>query len=171
MGTRKDKTDRAGCQWFFSVDPSFLHHFKTRFGAGGNPQLYLPSFAVIGAVFFLNEKPSLLVWGLILLSLVGVLLLNPAPLPAWQPEIWLALLSSVFAAIAYITIRTIKHRESPLTIIFYFTMIATIGSVFFLRHWVWPDFYGWLLVAGVVVFSFYGQLWMTTALRRAPPYL
>jgi drug/metabolite transporter (DMT)-like permease len=50
-------------------------------------------------------------------------------------------------------------------------MIATIASVFFLRRWVWPDLNGWLLISGVVVFSFYGQLWMTTALRRAPPYL
>ncbi len=170
-GQEKIKLIVRGVSGFLALILHFYTISKLGLGLAVTLNYISPIFAVIGAFFFLNEKPSLLVWGLILLSLVGVLLLNPAPLPAWQPEIWLALLSSVFAAIAYITIRTIKHRESPLTIIFYFTMIATIGSIFFLRHWVWPDLYGWLLIAGVVVFSFYGQLWMTTALRRAPPYL
>lgn len=130
-----------------------------------------PIFAVIFAIFFLNEKPGLSVWILILISFIGVILLNSNSGMAWQPEVWLALLSSVFAAIAYVAIRTIKHRESPFTIIFYFTLISTAGSLFFLRTWQWPNWQEWLLIAGVVVFSFYGQLWMTTSLRRAPPYL
>ncbi len=130
-----------------------------------------PIFAVIFAVFFLKEKPGLPVWGLIFLSFAGVVLLNANTSMTWRPEVWLALLSSVFAAIAYVSIRTIKHRESPLTVIFYFTMISTVGSLFFLHGWKWPHLGEWLLVAGVVIFSFYGQLWMTTSLRRAPSYL
>lgn len=130
-----------------------------------------PIFAVIFAVFFLKEKPGLTVWGLILMSFAGVVLLNINTSMTWRPEVWLALLSSVFAAIAYVSIRTIKHRESPLTVIFYFTMISTVGSLFFLNGWKWPTPGEWFLVAGVVIFSFYGQLWMTTSLRRAPSYL
>jgi drug/metabolite transporter (DMT)-like permease len=130
-----------------------------------------PIFAVIIAVFFLKEKPGLSVWALILLSFVGVILLNSSKGMTWRPEVWLALLSSVFAAIAYVSIRTIKQRESPLTVIFYFTMISTAGSLFFLDGWKWPNLREWLFVAGVVIFSFYGQLWMTTSLRRAPSYL
>jgi drug/metabolite transporter (DMT)-like permease len=130
-----------------------------------------PIFAVIFAVFFLKEKPGLRVWALILFSFLGVILLNANTGITWQPAVWLALLSSVFAAIAYVSIRTIKHRESPFTVIFYFTMISTIGSLFFVHGWKWPCVRDWLLIAGVVIFSFYGQLWMTTALRRAPSYL
>lgn len=130
-----------------------------------------PIFAVIFAVFLLKEKPGLSVWGLILLSFVGVVFLNSNTGMKWEPAVWLALLSSVFAAIAYVSIRTIKHRESPLTVIFYFTLISTIGSLFFIHGWKWPDFKEWLFIAGVVIFSFYGQLWMTTSLRRAPSYL
>ena len=43
--------------------------------------------------------------------------------------------------------------------------------MFFLRHWVWPDLREWVLIAGVVIFSFYGQLWMTTSLQQAPSYV
>jgi len=130
-----------------------------------------PIFAVILAVFFLKERPGLLVWLLIPLAFLGVILLNTHSVMSWRPEVWLALLSSVFAAVAYVTIRTIKHRESPLTVIFYFTLISSIGSLFFLREWKWPNLQEWLLIAGVVVFSFYGQLWMTISFRRAPSFL
>ena len=130
-----------------------------------------PLFAALFAIFFLKERPGIFLWGLILLSFAGVILLNSNSSMTWRPAVWLALLSSVFAAIAYVSIRTIKHRESPLTVIFYFTLISTVGSLFFLRDWKIPDLREWLLIAGVVLFSFYGQLWMTTALRRAPSYL
>jgi drug/metabolite transporter (DMT)-like permease len=56
-------------------------------------------------------------------------------------------------------------------VIFYFTLISTVGSLFFLKDWKWPDLGAWGLVAGVVISSFFGQVWMTTALRRAPAYL
>ena len=130
-----------------------------------------PIFAVIFAVCFLHERPSLSLYGLIFLSFVGVILLNANYNVSWKPEVWLALLSSVFAAIAYVSIRTIRQRESPLTVIFYFTLISTIGSLFFIKNWKWPNMSGWIWIAGVVIFSFYGQLWMTTAYRRAPTYM
>ncbi|HNX68047.1 MAG TPA: DMT family transporter [Candidatus Omnitrophota bacterium] len=130
-----------------------------------------PIFAVVLGVFLLRERPGIFVWVLILLSFFGVVLLNSNTGITWRPEVWLALLSSVFAAIAYVSIRTIRHRESPFTVIFYFTMISTVGSLFFVEGWKWPDPREWCLIGGVVIFSFYGQLWMTTSLRRAPSYL
>jgi drug/metabolite transporter (DMT)-like permease len=130
-----------------------------------------PIFTVIFSVFFLKERPSLSLCFLILLSFAGVILLNTRSGIAWSPAVWLALLSSVFAAFAYLSIRTIRNRESPYTIVFYFTFISTVGSLFFLKDWKWPDLGTWALMAGVVVTSFFGQVWMTTALRRAPAYL
>ncbi len=130
-----------------------------------------PIFAVILSIFFLNERPSPTLFFLILMSFTGVVLLTSHYGMSWRPEVWLALLSSVFAAIAYVSIRTIKHRESPFTIIFYFTLISTLASLFFTRGWKWPGLGASFLLTGVVIFSFYGQLWMTTAIRRAPAYL
>jgi len=130
-----------------------------------------PIFTVVFSIFFLKERPSLSLCSLVLLSFLGVVLLNARSTMAWDPAVWLALLSSIFAAFAYLSIRTIRHRESPYTVIFYFTLISTIGSLFFLKGWKWPGPGTWGLIAGVVIASFYGQVWMTTALRRAPAYL
>lgn len=130
-----------------------------------------PIFAVLLSIFFLKERPSAALCVLVLTSFSGVVLLTSHYRFSWKPEVWLALLSSVFAAIAYVSIRTIRHRESPLTVMFYFTLISTLGSLFFLRGWRWPGPLSWLAILGVVIFSFYGQLWMTTAFRRAPAYL
>jgi len=130
-----------------------------------------PIFTVIFSVFFLKERPSLSLCFLIFLSFAGVILLNTRSGVVWNPAVWLALLSSIFAAFAYLSIRTIRRRESPYTVIFYFTLISTVGSLFFLKEWKWPDIGSWGLITSIVVFSFYGQVWMTTALRRAPAYL
>ena len=154
---------------------ALILHFYTiaKLGLGMAIMLYYtaPIFAVIFSIFFLKERPSLSLCFLILLSFAGVVLLNTRSGTVWNPAVWLALLSSVFAAFAYLSIRTIRHRESPYTVLFYFTLISTAGSLFFLRDWKWPGFETWGLVAGMVISSFYGQVWMTTALRRAPAYL
>ena len=130
-----------------------------------------PIFTVIFSVFFLKERPSPFLCLLIFSSFVGVVLLNTRSGAIWNPAVWLALIASIFSAFAYLSIRTIRQRESPYTVIFYFTLISTVGSLFFLKDWKWPDLGSWGLIAGVVVSSFYGQVWMTTALRRAPAYL
>jgi drug/metabolite transporter (DMT)-like permease len=84
----------------------------------------------------------------------------------------LGLLSGLAASVVYVTIRAIKHRESPLTIIFYFTFISTIGSLFFLfQEARWPQPKEWIGLLGVAVGSFYGQIWMTVAFRKAPASL
>ncbi len=130
-----------------------------------------PIFTVILSSIFLKERPSLSLCILIAASFIGVSILTFHGTMTLNPNIWLALLSSVFASIAYLTIRTIRHKESPYTVIFYFTLICTIGSLFFLKTWTWPEPKTWSFIAGIVIASFYGQLWMTTALRRAPAYL
>lgn len=170
-GTERAKLVARGVSGCLALLLHFYTIAKLELGLAVMLNYTAPIFAVIFAVFWLKEKPGLSVWGLILLAFFGVVLLNSTGGMIWRPEVWLALVSSVFAAIAYVSIRTIRHRESPYTVIFYFTMISTAGSLFFCHGWKWPDLKEWFLTAGVVVFSFYGQVWMTTALRRAPSYL
>lgn len=126
-----------------------------------------PIFAAILASFFLKERVTFSLLGIILVAFSGLSLLVNAQFGAWTKDIWLGLLSAVFAAIAYVSIRAIKHRESPLTIIFYFTGISTVGSLFFLHHFEWPSAVDWFYLTGVGIGSFFGQLWMTISLRRA----
>ena len=107
-----------------------------------------------------------------LLSFAGVYLLVGARFDSWNYLVFLGLLSAVFVGVVYVSIRALRHHESPLTIIFYFTAVSTAGSVAFLPFgFHWPTFHEWLLLIGIGIGSFYGQLWMTIALRRAPASL
>ena len=131
-----------------------------------------PIFAAIFAVFLLKEKPTVFLFSMILISFTGVYFLTQGDFYRNNLPFFLALLSAVFVGMVYILIRAIKHRESPLTVIFYFTAVSTLGSLGFLPlGFKWPNLYEWLLLAGVGVGSFYGQLWMTISLRRAPAAL
>ncbi|MDD5218061.1 MAG: DMT family transporter, partial [Candidatus Omnitrophica bacterium] len=127
-----------------------------------------PIFAAVLAVLFLREHLSLSLFGMILLAFFGLYLLVGNKLREWNIVAWAGMLSAVFAAIAFVSIRAIKHRESPLTVIFYFTGISTVGSLFLLPiGFRWPDLWTWAAIAGLGIFSFYGQLWLTISLRRA----
>ena len=170
-GTERFKLTARGLCGFGALILHFYTIAKLDLGMAIMLNYTAPIFTVIFSIFFLKERPSLSLCFLILLSFTGVVLLNVRSGVAWSPAVWLALLSSIFAAFAYLSIRTIRHRESPYTVIFYFTLISTIGSLFFLKGWKWPDLGTWGLIAGVAIFSFFGQVWMTTALRRAPAYL
>ena len=170
-GTERVKLVARGVSGCLALLLHFYTITKMELGMAVMLNYTAPIFAVVLSIFFLHERPSAVLFCLILTSFTGVVLLTSHYSLSLNPAVWLALLSSVFAAIAYVSIRTIKHRESPLTIMFYFTSISTLGSLFFLREWKWPGPAAWLPLAGVVIFSFYGQLWMTTALRRAPAYL
>ena len=129
-----------------------------------------PLFVMLFAVIFLKEKLTARLFLYALLAFVGVyFLIRPTPN---QPIQWvhlIGIISAIFAAIAFISIRAIKTNESPLTVIFYFVSIATIGSSFYLLIDArWPNSFEWLYLLGVGFGSFFGQLWLTVAFRRAP---
>ena len=170
-GQERFKLTARGLSGFGALVLHFYTISKLELGMAIMLNYTAPIFTVIFSFFFLKERPSPFLCFLIFLSFTGVIFLNAHSGSAWDPNVWLALLSSVFAAFAYLSIRTIRQRESPYTVVFYFTLISTVGSLFLLKGWKWPDPGAWGLIAGVVVFSFFGQIWMTTALRRAPAYL
>ena len=131
-----------------------------------------PIFAALFGAIFLKEKPSLFLAAMILLSFAGVYFLVEGKLQHWDWMVFLGLLSAVFVGIVYTSIRAIKGHESDLTIIFYFVGVSMLGSLAFLGFgFKWPNLNEWLWLAGVGVGSFYGQLWMTKAVRRAPACL
>ncbi|MBU3758503.1 MAG: DMT family transporter [Candidatus Omnitrophica bacterium] len=131
-----------------------------------------PLFILVFSLFFLREKTHPAVPLLVGLSFFGVFLLIEGGLGIWGADAFWGILSAVFSSFAYLTISSLKRREKPLTIVFYFTAISTLGSsVCFLDGFVWPKAADWPYLAGVALGSYYGQLWMTIALRRAPASL
>jgi len=134
-----------------------------------------PIFVAILATLFLGERPGIFLGGMILVSFAGVyLLIGPAfgVDPSQGMGIFLAILSGLFAAVAVTSIRSIRRRESPMTIIFAFTAISTVGSLLYLPFgFRWPHLKEGIALGAVALGSFYGQLWMTIAYRRAPASL
>lgn len=130
-----------------------------------------PVFVAVFSARVLGETPGRGFFPLLGIAFVGVVLMNAHAGFTWDPNIGLAVLSAVFAAIAYLSIRSLKEKESPHTVIFYFTGIATVGSLAFIPCWTWPKPETWLFIAVIGVGSFYGQLWLTTAMHRAPAWL
>ena len=132
-------------------------------------------FLAVLSILFLGEKPGVFLISMILTSFVGVyLLVDPrfflVPHTGWA--VFWGILSAIFAAAAVLTIRLVGFRESPLTVIFSFTGISVLGSACFLPFgFAWPNLGEWLALLVIGVGSFYGQLWMTIAYRRAPASL
>lgn len=132
-------------------------------------------FVALLAMIFIGERPGPFLISMILISFTGVYLLVEPKMEMGMGHglaVFSGILSAIFAAVAVLSIRMIGHRESPLTVIFYFTAISTVGSIFYLPFgFKWPNLYETLALAMVVMGSFYGQLWMTIAYRRAPASL
>jgi len=131
-----------------------------------------PIFALFWARFLGGEHPGRASRVAVLFAFTGVYFLSMPHFDAQEPALIAGLLSGLLAGSVHVLIRRSHEKESALTIIFYFTAISTIGSLFYLPFgFKWPGFQEWLALAGVGVGSFYGQIWMTIALRRAPAAL
>lgn len=82
------------------------------------------------APFFLGERTGWTVWLAVLCSLVGVALLSepPAHLHEEISGRGMGLTSGLCAAGAYLSIRKAGATNRPITIVFYFTLVAAMGS-------------------------------------------
>ena len=131
-----------------------------------------PLFVVILSWFFLKEAVRLDLLAVVFICFGGVYMLLAGQTGGWTIDAFWGLLSAVFAAVAYITISTIRNRESPLTIIFYFTLVSSLGSLPFLfLEFRTPSALQLLYLLGVGAGAFLGQYWMTRALLKAPASL
>lgn len=131
-----------------------------------------PIFTAVLAVLFLKEKLRSFLLLMLLTSFIGVYLLVGAQIISLNTMVLLGLLSGALTGLVYILIRAIHDRESPFTVVFYFTVVSTIGSAFFLPFgFVWPNLLDCFFLTGLGIGSFYGQLWFTMALQKAPASL
>ena len=80
-----------------------------------------PVFSTLLAVLFLKERPNLILISMTLSAFAGIYLLVDQPQITDHTAVWTGLLSAVCAAVAYVSIRAIKHRVPPVVVIFYFT--------------------------------------------------
>lgn len=128
-----------------------------------------PIFVVVMAAFLLKEHVSPPFFLLVILGFTGTALLVSPNFNAEPLACLAAVASGFFAAIAMITIRYIGADESILTIIFYFTLVASIFSApVAIPILIMPGIAEWLALLGIGFFSFLGQIWFTSAFQIGP---
>ncbi len=128
-----------------------------------------PFFVAAFALFFLGEKPARAVILAMVIAFVGGLFVIK---PRFDLSILPALIglsSSVFAGGAYTVVRSLRTRETPETIVFFFSLVSAVCLLpFVVRDFYVPDGREILLLFGIGVGAAIGQFGLTLAYRYAP---
>ncbi len=137
-----------------------------------------PIFVVLMAGAFLGERRTGLILPFVLAAFAGAALLVAPDFSDIRVEAVLGLLSAVFAAMAYVTVRRLSRTESSETIVFYFMLYGSLLGLLALviADLARPEEYAVALVirglshptvllylAGVGVTATLGQLFLTSA--------
>ena len=81
----------------------------------------------------------------------------------------LAAASAILSAIAYVIVRALRQSDSPLTVVFWFAVVATPASLpGVLANPVMPEGVEWLLLLAIGLAVQGAQMLMTRALHREP---
>ncbi|MDX8357494.1 MAG: DMT family transporter [Sphingopyxis terrae] len=138
--------------------------------------LSVPIFAVIFAALFLGEPTGWQRWSAVLVGFLGVLLvLNPTTLIAQGFTghhglgTLIALGGAVMTALITIQVRDLARTESPMTIVFWFSLISMLPLGLALPFVMTAHGAGeWALLIGLGLLGAVVQLSLTGALRLAP---
>jgi drug/metabolite transporter (DMT)-like permease len=130
-----------------------------------------PVLTALVAAAVLRERMGLREVGWAALSLVAVLVVaRPSFLFGAEraldaTAVLLGLLSALFAAASYVTIRSIR-TDPPLLVVFYFSAVTVLlGLPIVATGFTRPTLFEVLVVVGVGVATHVGQLWITWAFR------
>lgn len=137
-------------------------------------QYLAPIFTVIIAIIILKERVKLLQWVFILMSFAGVGLItldqiiqsvNTADsLPLFY--IGIGMVSAVFSGLAYTAIIKLRDTDTPITIVFYFPMVAIpLMIIFCFWKFTLPVGIEWFLLLIVGIFTQFAQILLTKALH------
>jgi drug/metabolite transporter (DMT)-like permease len=128
-----------------------------------------PFFVVVLSAWFLKEPIRKFQVPAIILALVGVIFIIRPEFNATIIPSLIALMSALFAAAAYTTIRHLRLTDKPQVIIFYFTAFSVIVAIPFmlLGRFQWPTGLEFLGLLGVGIFATGAQFLMTYAYRYA----
>jgi drug/metabolite transporter (DMT)-like permease len=137
-----------------------------------------PIFTAIFAYFFIKEKLSFIQVMAIILGFIGILFITEFKLLSLSKTDWFGILSGVGAALAYTSIRELKHYYSIRTIVLSFMVIGTFGPIllmiianfytnssldFMISPFVVPSGIAWFYILGLGSFATFSQIYMTKA--------
>ena len=127
-----------------------------------------PLFATIFALIFLKEKVKLIQWFFILLSLLGVFLINGFEQNLSSIGMFFGLLSAITVGLIFVITSKIGNSENPLVIVNYFMILTLIfgGSTSF-NYWINPNLIEIFLLLLSGVFGFIALFYMTKSFQNS----
>lgn len=125
-------------------------------------------FGSVAAAVILRERMRLRRWTAVLTGFAGALIILQPGFQSVQPGAWIVLTSSLFWALALVTVKKLSSTDSIVCIVAWNSVLLTALSLpLALPVWVAPNAgqLGWLLVIGLL--ATLGHLAMTNAFRLA----
>jgi len=136
-------------------------------------QYLAPIFTVIFAMILLKERVRAMQWFFIAFSFIGVALiaLDRSGGSIDQENIsflWLGLgiLAAVLSGVAYVSIMKLRTTDAPITIVFYFPMVAIpLMVILCFFDFTMPQGIEWLFLLLIGIFTQIAQIMLTKALH------
>ena len=138
-------------------------------------QYSYPTFTALLAWLSLGEPVGPRLLGAVALGWMGVMVL------AWPPAgaelgtslpplaVAIALVGAFSTALAYVSVRALRHSEHPLVIVFYFPLVGLVLTLPLVAlQPVWPTAWEVLALVGVGLFTQLGQIGVTKGLLGMP---
>jgi len=128
-----------------------------------------PFFVMIFAALFLNEKITKKQLIALLTAALGAVMVIRPGFDSNITASLIALMSSIFAGIAYTIVRQLRKTDSAATVVFYFSLFSTIAVIPFMLSgsFVIPTAVQALALLALGLFAAAAQLFMTNAYRHA----
>lgn len=126
-----------------------------------------PIWVFLFAEFYLREKVPSIYWGCLALAFVGVALILQPHMLMFNLGGLVGLLGGALVGGVYLMLKQLNKTEHPSTIVFYFTLYATLLFLPFLPAvWVWPTAMEWLILLAIGALATLAQVWLTQAYRH-----
>lgn len=127
-----------------------------------------PIFAAVFAIYFLKERIKPMQWLFFAMAFAGVLVLKGFDTELDGYGLILIFISAIFSGLVYIVISKIGKGDHPVVVVNYFMVISTIvGGLLSINSWVNPIGIQWLMLIGLGLFGYFGQVYMTKAFQIA----
>ena len=131
-----------------------------------------PLFITALSVPFLGEKVGIRRWSAVVVGFLGVLVMTRPGSGIFDPAALIPLAAAFFLGLAMVMVRSLSRSEHSASIVFYFTITATVVSALSLPwQWVTPDWSGLGILVTIGLIGGCAQFTMTQAFRMAPAAL
>lgn len=167
-------TDRVGLlirglAGFLSLAQGFWLLHTIPLGAASVLTHLSPIFTTLLGVWMVREPVSPLQWSFILLSFIGVVLIQGFDLRISPLHLLVGISASFCMGIAYSSVRRLGKHEHPLVIMLYFPLICIpLSAVAMWWGFAWPTPLEWLYLLLLGITAQIGQYCMTVSYQSAP---